>query len=145
MSAAGGCPWEAVTSDWIVASCGILLALEDLIGELENERFRRGHEVPGDECRCGFYAMSSLRGLVVEADPRFLHNEGVVLGRVALAGKVVEHEYGYRAERARILELIPIQGTKVSVKRLGALLGLPVGTAVPSSPGDCGPAAPQLG
>jgi hypothetical protein len=80
--------------------------------------------------------------LLAEADPRFLHNEDLVLGRVALAGKVIEHEHGYRAERARILELIPIQGTEVSVKHLGALLGLPVGTPVPSIPSGPWPSRP---
>jgi hypothetical protein len=142
MTPAGGCPWEAVASHWVVASCEILLALKGLIGELEKERFRTAHEVPGDECQCGFYAMSSLRGLLAEADPRYLHHEGAVLGRVALAGKVIEHEHGYRAERARILELIPIQGTEVSVKRLGDLLALPVGRSVPLFPEGPRPSSP---
>jgi hypothetical protein len=142
MCPGGGCPWEATASDWVVASCGLFLGLKVLMPELDDERFRLAHEVPGDECRCGFYAMSSLRGLLAEGDPRVMHSEGAVLGRVALAGKVVEHEHGYRAERARILELIPIQGTEVSVKRLGAILGLPVGRPIPLFPEGPGPNAP---
>jgi hypothetical protein len=54
----------------------------------------------------------------------------VVLGRVELAGKVIEHEWGYRAERARIAELIPFRGTEQSVMILAARLGLPISEPV---------------
>jgi hypothetical protein len=53
-----------------------------------------------------------------------------VLGRVLLAGKVIEHDEGYRAERARIAELIPVKGTERTVELLAAALGLPMGAAV---------------
>lgn len=56
-------------------------------------------------------------------------SNGVVFGRVELAGKVIEHETGYRAERARIAELIPTTtdgGVTLSIARR---LGLPVGPA----------------
>ena len=55
---------------------------------------------------------------------------GVVMGRVELAGKVIEHEWGYRAERARIAELIPFRGTEQSVMILAARLGLPISEPV---------------
>jgi hypothetical protein len=54
----------------------------------------------------------------------------VVLGRVELAGKIIEHEWGYRAERARIAELIPFRGTEQSVMILAARLGLPISEPV---------------
>jgi len=54
----------------------------------------------------------------------------VVLGRIELAGKVIEHEWGYRAERARIAELIPFRGTEQSVMILAARLGLPISEPV---------------
>lgn len=49
---------------------------------------------PGSDCSCGIYAFKDLTALhqvVHEAD---------VLGRVALWGRIVEHESGYRAEYA---------------------------------------------
>jgi hypothetical protein len=55
---------------------------------------------------------------------------GVVMGRVELAGKIIEHERGYRAERARIAELIPFRGTEQSVMILAARLGLPISEPV---------------
>jgi hypothetical protein len=55
---------------------------------------------------------------------------GLVMGRVELAGKVIEHEFGYRAERARIVELIPFKGTERSVMILSARVGLPVSEPV---------------
>jgi hypothetical protein len=55
---------------------------------------------------------------------------GVVMGRVELAGKIIEHEWGYRAERARIAELIPFRGTEQSVMILAARLGLPISEPV---------------
>lgn len=93
---------------------------------------RRGHVAPAENCSCGFYAVTTLQvlfwgtlGWMSAGD-----TDSKVLGRVELAGKIIEHEYGYRAERARIAELIPIQGTERDVMRLGARLGLPVGHSV---------------
>lgn len=60
-------------------------------------------EVPG-ECGCGVYAVKS-RALVSSA---FLTANGardVIVGRVEMEGLVIEHELGYRAERAQIVEL----------------------------------------
>lgn len=50
--------------------------------------------LPGWGCSCGIYAAKS----------RDLLGAGIV-GRVELEGMVIEHEHGYRAERARIIEL----------------------------------------
>lgn len=53
------------------------------------------HEPPGDDCRCGFYAVT---------DPWAVSWQlGAVTGAVALWGDVIPHEAGYRAARARIL------------------------------------------
>lgn len=54
-------------------------------------RRRRDHEVPGFDCRCGLHAMHTPEHLRRTRDP-------AVLGSVALWGRVVEHEQGYRAE-----------------------------------------------
>ena len=53
-----------------------------------------GHRRPEWQCNCGVYAHKT---------PDDLH--GVVVGKVAMTGIVIEHEDGYRAERARIVEL----------------------------------------
>jgi len=123
-----GCPWEGAGSGWAVASCA-----------------REGvheHWAPAADCSCGFYAMSGLPRLLAEAPLPLSALAGIipiedsdedgmtVLGRVELAGKVIEHEYGYRAEKARIAELIPFQGTERDVMRLANRLGLPIGEAV---------------
>jgi hypothetical protein len=52
---------------------------------------RRGrHEVPGFACTCGLHATRTPHPLHRARDP-------AVVGTVALWGKVVEHEHGYRA------------------------------------------------
>lgn len=58
---------------------------------------------PGEGCRCGVYAAPTRRGALIWAE-RFLEEHtspsDIALGEVALWGKVVAHEYGYRAEYA---------------------------------------------
>jgi len=57
----------------------------------------------GGECGsppCGIYAMSDLDGMLTG-----LALPGRVLGLVALSGKVVEHEHGYRAGAARVVAM----------------------------------------
>lgn len=58
---------------------------------------RRCEEPPGWDCRCGVYATKGSA---------WAFTEGTISGRVELTGLVIEHETGYRAERARIVELV---------------------------------------
>jgi hypothetical protein len=94
--------------------------------------------VPSEDCGCGFYGLKDLDSVIdlvgpVEVSVRQAdRGRPVVLGRILLAGKVVEHATGYRAERARIAELIPFRGTERSVMRLADKLG--VGMAAPVKP-----------
>jgi hypothetical protein len=135
--------WDGGASGWVFASC-----------------FLCGHVAPDEDCTCGFYAVKLLSQLVPTVPLGILEysvNQGVasgiVLGRVELAGKIIEHDYGYRAERARIAELIPIRGTERSVMRLGARLRLPIGRPVapnrtpanprPTNPTPRGPSTPR--
>ena len=119
--------WEDGVARWIVATC----------------RVAPEHDAPVEACSCGFYAMSSVSRLLEEAsvlvrapvdmifeETRSWPDPGVVMGRVELAGKIVEHEYGYRAERARIAELVPVQGTEDEVRRLAARLGVSMGKPI---------------
>ena len=57
----------------------------------------RGHVVPGDTCRCGIYAASSLRALVTSG--ALMHPASVV-GAIAMWGRVVEHQRGVRGAAA---------------------------------------------
>ena len=54
----------------------------------------------------------------------------LVLGRVLLAGKVIEFEWGYRAERARIIELLPWRETEGGIDLLAACVDAPVGRTI---------------
>ena len=55
---------------------------------------RRAHgAIPGLDCRCGLHATHEIDLLRRTRDP-------AVLGRVALWGRVIEHERGYRAQFA---------------------------------------------
>ena len=50
----------------------------------------RSHDAPEVDCRCGLHASQSIAILTRTRCP-------AVLGRVALWGRVVEHDFGYRA------------------------------------------------
>jgi hypothetical protein len=54
---------------------------------------------PGWDCPCGIYAMKERRSL---PPPR---RGSAIVGKVVLAGRVIEHEGGYRASRARVTDL----------------------------------------
>lgn len=52
---------------------------------------RRFHRVPGIDCTCGIHATTSTGPLRRTRDP-------AAIGTVALWGRVLEHEHGFRAE-----------------------------------------------
>jgi len=66
----------------------------------------RVHGVPHSDGRCGrlgcgVYALKNAAMLL--SPTTRASRPGTVLGAVALSGKVVEHELGYRAQRARVI------------------------------------------
>jgi hypothetical protein len=74
------------------------------------------HHAPAEGCSCGIYAVKSPGSLkevvgmsmfVLPAGERPSERRRAV-GVVELAGKVIEHHLGYRAERARIAGIAPI-------------------------------------
>ena len=91
---------------------GLLLAsvIHDHVWPVGRETLARcehSHPAPDPECGCGIHAarepaavLSYLRG----RDE--LSTVARVLGRVQLWGRVVEHEDGWRAERAYPLDLV---------------------------------------
>ena len=111
---------------WLVARC------------LKND-----HDAPEEGCSCGFYALKSLSTLgrlLPFAGPRALLYAGgakpgatsfPVAGRVDLAGKVIEHDLGYRAERMQITELRAFAGTEQTVRRFARRIGVPLGESIP--------------
>lgn len=139
--------WNGAASGWVSASC--LHGLPASIGptgspvvwpggrRIDRLAFRSEHHVPEEACSCGFYALKELDpDLLFLARAGFPLGDGkdgsehVVIGRVELAGKVIEHERGYRAERARIVELIPVRGSHAEVRDLARRLGLGLAPAV---------------
>jgi hypothetical protein len=112
--------WEGVGYGWVAACCG----------------YSHGHKVPSEDCHCGFYSLKDLGsaidrlGPIELSEPRPDVGRPIVLGRILLSGKVIEHEIGYRAERARIAEMIPFRSTERSVTRLANRLGVGVAAAV---------------
>ena len=120
-------PWDGAEGGWVEAEC----LVDAMMGS------NRSHPAPAEDCSCGFYAMKHLEMLPVLGVQVF-DEEGVrggtILGRVQLAGTIIEHDFGYRAERARIVELIPIEGHEADGVRLASLLDLPLGHPVTAHP-----------
>lgn len=117
-----GVDWGGAGSRWAVASC-------------QWHDDDPGHIVPDEYHGCGLYAFKSLPQVCGDSfldesmpagEPDTDEVGNLVAGRVQLAGKIIEHEYGYRAERARIAGLIPERGTERRVILLAARLGLPL-------------------
>jgi hypothetical protein len=66
------------------------------------------HEVPG--CRCGIYAFKEAEALgAVGVGDR----PGAVYGLASLTGRVIEHERGYRAQRAEVLAVALVSDGKL--------------------------------
>jgi hypothetical protein len=64
-----------------------------------------GHEAPGVRCECGIWAFRD-RAPAEATVAAYVHcGSPVAYGRVALWGRVVEHERGWRGQYARPLEL----------------------------------------
>jgi hypothetical protein len=92
------------------------------------------HEPPGDDCKCGVYAVRSLDQIRELAYERV----GTVFGQVALAGEVIEGERGYRAARAWILKLYVPHLDWPRTRPLERTYGVPVGVLNPYSDSEGG-------
>lgn len=124
--------WRGAGSTWVTASCSVFGSAP--------------HEVPSEACSCGFYSVKELEIAVsltamlhlmaTRGGRQGMWHDPVVLGRVLLSGKVIEHEFGYRAERARIAELIPFHGTERSIMVLANRLGVGMAPEVDPGPRD---------
>jgi hypothetical protein len=76
---------------------------------------------PALGCSCGIYATNGLRdpGAAWRSGPHYAHH---VIGAVALWGRVVEHELGYRAQHARPVALLEGHGAGEVAERYGVPL-----------------------
>jgi hypothetical protein len=130
--------WKGATRGWVSASCSV--GSDQLNVSPDGELTWGGripHRVPGEGCTCGFYAMKELDAqllyaatMAVRVADRTGMDEVFVLGRVELAGKVIEHDLGYRAERARIVELIPFRDQQRTVEAIARRAGVDVGQPI---------------
>src|SRR5205823_7564114 len=98
------------------------------------------HEVPHEGCTCGLYAAKELgpvlplaRMLLTSATGGVVSPTTAIVGKVQLAGKVIEHEHGYRAERARIAEILPIEERRGWSEAVGTRFHVPIGQEIPAS------------
>ena len=130
--------WNGATRGWVSSTCWI--GSDEFLASPDREPSWDGpirHRAPGEGCSCGFYAMKELDGQLLRVAAAAAHGvdrigteDVAVLGRVELAGKVIEHELGYRAERARIVELIPLRGQQRTVEAVARRAGVGVGRPV---------------
>ena len=112
------CPWADSPKDWVRASCN----LNDY----------PWHTAPDEECSCGIYAVPTVDELLMHFAPGVSGDgTGQVMGRVELAGKIIEHDRGFRAERARLVELVPLGDPNVYLMLLGTRLRLPLARPEP--------------
>jgi hypothetical protein len=92
-------------------------------------RWTEGHEAPDETCSCGIYAFKSLPALLVSLSPRRDYD---AIGEIALWGKVIVAERGYRADHAYPLSITLLgieQGNFMVMKHELGSYGVPVSIA----------------
>lgn len=90
--------------------------------------------VPGEKCWCGIYSLATWEEVVRQkyASP----GSTVAVGRLALAGRVVPGDRGFRAAMARPLELVvPFESWRLAAP-LAEGYGIPVHVGRVDSPVD---------
>ena len=98
-----------------VVTCAVWPPDDAMLGECRRQWSQRYYDAPGGpgvmapshraphgECHCGIYGHTRLADL--EAEPWM--RDAIVVGRAKLWGRVVDHERGWRSERARITALV---------------------------------------
>ncbi len=77
------------------------------------------HTAPLERCSCGIYAAKTMALPVMLAQQQ----AQALVGRVELAGKIIEHDDGYRAEFARVVELLPAPGQESAAEWIASVYG----------------------
>lgn len=105
----------------------------------------KGHDAPEYDCTCGIYAMREAVGLFPpHVQLRYLWGSEIMLfGEVALWGKVIEHDNGFRATYAYPTRIYLPQTLWPYAKTLGKLYDVPT-HAYPAEVFAYGPAMSQL-
>jgi hypothetical protein len=62
-------------------------------------------EIPDEKHPCGFYAAKTREHLLSMSYHRYTDTDNVVIGEVALSGKVIPGTQGWRAQKARIVKV----------------------------------------
>ena len=83
--------------------------------------------VPMAQCTCGIYAHQTLEQVIETVGPS-LQMGRYVFGRVALWGKVIEHEHGWRGEFAYPIELLDggLNVREETIQAIGKVYEVPV-------------------
>jgi hypothetical protein len=146
---------------WLVAPDGTLSSFSRETmwppgGWLEARCLRGRHDAPRERCGCGVYGAKDLNyvlTMAVQALPEFAARIGMelpdpipgekprpvpVLGRVHLAGRIIEHDFGYRAELASLAEILPLPGFDQWTDVVAGLYGVPVGDPISRDAIDAG-------
>jgi hypothetical protein len=107
------------------------------------------HPAPDEHCACGLYSLKvdgGLDGCLVpllvanrrsyDAEEGSQHEGALrwptpILGRVHLAGKVIEHRDGYRSEKARVVAVLPLEGLRQESELVAEEYGVPLGEEIP--------------
>jgi hypothetical protein len=141
---------------WLVDDRGALWSLDRVakwpVGRwLDAECQRRRHDAPRKRCSCGLHAARDLDRLLpylgaaiaagsvhTETEEVFVSEPATrsrfvatIVGKVHLAGTVIEHDFGYRSERARISEVLPVPGSDRWAQAVARRYGVPVGRPLP--------------
>jgi hypothetical protein len=97
--------WPA--QDWVYAECGDREYQYSARPEMRTCQHSADGRVPGDDCTCGLYAAKDRHHLDdLGYNKRYAHAEGItIVGQVAMAGKVIEGDQGWRGEKARVYKL----------------------------------------
>ncbi len=93
----------------------------------ESDRLPGFHEAPVAACRCGLYAMGELNAVVggggMDWEERL---RSAVLGKARLWGRTIVGPNGWRAEFARVAELLSLPGQEEIVREMASAYGVPV-------------------
>jgi len=76
------------------AATWLPFAEKEAICAKANKKSRQHGLVPSKDCGCGFYGFHSLSDLLQ------IRNKCFVIGRIAIWGRIWEHDFGYRSQYA---------------------------------------------
>lgn len=104
------------TDGWLQAKCGPFTGVA-----------HPGEGSPGIACYCGIYAFADIEKMT---GAKFYNFDGELgfVGLVLGVGRIIVHEYGWRAERARPLALLepPDRRSRQAVAGRAAAYGIPI-------------------